>query len=193
MTFVNESGFATVPSCTVSGFLSGIHTVMTFALKKQKRLCRRTVLCGQQTGFTPVEENSLVMTFASESGFATMLWSKHFATQNGLRPPRFLRGAYLHGQQFQGFSRWNELFMPLFKQVEILISTQVSTLSTPSNYRDFVTVVSDCRQSYFIKRKGSGNEWVSRMESAVGIHFRRGKQQVSRLLIRWNLSVYSSV
>ena len=24
------------------------------------------------------------MTFASESGFATMLWSKHFATQNGL-------------------------------------------------------------------------------------------------------------
>ena len=34
------------------------------------------------------------MTFASESGFATMLWSKHFATQNGLRPPRFLRGAY---------------------------------------------------------------------------------------------------
>ena len=65
-------------------FLSGIHTVMTFALKKQKRLCRRTVLCGQQTGFTSVEENSLVMTFASESGFATMLWSKHFATQNGL-------------------------------------------------------------------------------------------------------------
>ena len=52
---------------------------------------------------------------------------------------------------------------------------------------------SDCRQSYFIKRKGSGNEWVSRMESAVGIHFRRGKQQVSRLLSRWNLSVYSSV
>ena len=79
MTFVNESCFATVPSCTVSGFLSGIHTVMTFALKKQKRLCRRTVLCGQQTGFTPVEENS----------------------------------------EFQGFSRWNELFMLLFKQVEI--------------------------------------------------------------------------
>ena len=51
----------------------------------------------------------------------------------------------------------------------------------------------DCRQSYFIKRKGSGNEWVSRMESAVGIHFRRRKQQVSRLLSRWNLSVYSSV
>ena len=24
------------------------------------------------------------MTFVSESGFATMLWSKHFATQNGL-------------------------------------------------------------------------------------------------------------
>ena len=57
---------------------------------------------------------------------------------------------------------------------------------------DFVSG-SDCRQSYFIKRKGSGNEWVSRMESAVGIHFRRGKQQVSRLLSRWNLSVYSSV
>ena len=56
-----------------------------------------------------------------------------------------------------------------------------------------VTVFSDCRQSYFIKRKGSGNERVSRMESAVGIHFRRGKQQVSRLLSRWNLSVYSSV
>ena len=56
----------------------------------------------------------------------------------------------------------------------------------------FITV-SDCRQSYFIKQKGSGNEWVSRMESAVGIHFRRGKQQVSRLLSRWNLSVYSSV
>ena len=84
MTFVNESCFTTVPSCTVSGFLSGIHTVMTFALKKQKRLCRRTVLCGQQTEFTSAEENSLVMTFVSESCFATMLWSKHFATQNGL-------------------------------------------------------------------------------------------------------------
>ena len=47
MTFVNESCFATVLSCTVNGFPSGIHTVMTFALKKQKRLCRRTVLCGQ--------------------------------------------------------------------------------------------------------------------------------------------------
>ena len=107
MTFVNESCFATVPSCTVSGFLSGIHTVMTFALKKQKRLCRRTVLCGQQTGFTPVEENSLVMTFASESGFATMLWSKHFATQNGLRPPRFLRGAYfaVHWSELC-FAKW---------------------------------------------------------------------------------------
>ena len=31
MTFASESGFATVPSCTVSGFLSGIHPVMTFA------------------------------------------------------------------------------------------------------------------------------------------------------------------
>ena len=34
---------------------------------------------------------------------------------------------------------------------------------------DFVSG-SDCRQSYFIKRKGSGNEWVSRMESAVYRH-----------------------
>ena len=107
MTFVNESCFATVPSCTVGGFLSGIHTVMTFALKKQNRLCRRTVLCGQQTGVTPVEENNLVMTFASESGFATMLWSKHFATQNGLRPPRFLRGAYfaVHWSELC-FAKW---------------------------------------------------------------------------------------
>ena len=32
--------------------------------------------------------------FASQSGYATASWSKHFATQNGLRPPRFLRGAY---------------------------------------------------------------------------------------------------
>ena len=31
------------------------------------------------------------------------------------------------------------------------------------------------------------------MESAVGIHFRRGKQRVSRLLSWWNSSVYSSV
>ena len=30
------------------------------------------------------------------------------------------------------------------------------------------------------------------MESAVGIHFRRGKQRVSRLLSWWNSSVYSS-
>ena len=158
MTFVNESCFATVPSCTVSGFLSGIHTVMTFALKKQKRLCRRTVLCGQQMGFTSVEENSLVMTFASESGFATMLWSKHFATQNGLlskfcyaKPPiqnfasqsgfatafifavhqrqrssLFLTAPFSSGCILAWsivsrlFSRWNELFMPLFKQVEII-------------------------------------------------------------------------
>ena len=109
MTFVNESCFATVPSCTVSGFLSGIHTVMTFALKKQKRRCRRAVLCGQQTGFIPVEENSLVMTFASESGFATMLWSKHFATQNGLRPPRFLRGAYFAVHWSKHFAMQNGL------------------------------------------------------------------------------------
>ncbi len=32
MTFVNESCFATVPSCTVSGVPSGIRMVMTFAL-----------------------------------------------------------------------------------------------------------------------------------------------------------------
>ena len=31
------------------------------------------------------------------------------------------------------------------------------------------------------------------MESAAGIHFRRGKQRVSRLFSRWNSSVYSSV
>ena len=42
-------------------------------------------------------------------------------------------------------------------------------------------------------RKGSGNERVSRIVSAVGIHFRRGKQRVSRLFSRWNSSVYSSV
>ena len=91
------------------------------------------------------------MTFASESGFATMLWSKHFATQNGLRPPRFLRGAYfaVHKRQRSSLfltapfssgcilawsivsrllSRWNELFVPLFKQVEILISTYLSII-----------------------------------------------------------------
>ena len=34
MTFVNESCFATVPSCTVSVFPSGIHPVMTFAFQK---------------------------------------------------------------------------------------------------------------------------------------------------------------
>ena len=32
------------------------------------------------------------------------------------------------------------------------------------------------------QRKGLGNKSVSQMESAVGIHFRRGKQRVSRLL-----------
>ena len=31
--------------------------------------------------------------FAKRSATAAS-WSKHFATQNGLRPPRFLRGAY---------------------------------------------------------------------------------------------------
>ena len=36
----------------------------------------------------------IVQNFASQSGYATASWSKHFATQNGLRPPRFLRGAY---------------------------------------------------------------------------------------------------
>jgi hypothetical protein len=35
-----------------------------------------------------------VQNFALQSGYATASWSKHFATQNGLRPPRFLRGAY---------------------------------------------------------------------------------------------------
>ena len=43
------------------------------------------------------------------------------------------------------------------------------------------------------QRKGLGNKSVSQMESAVGIHFRRGKQRVSRLFSRWNSSVYSSV
>ena len=32
------------------------------------------------------------------------------------------------------------------------------------------------------QRKGLENKSVSQMESAVGIHFRRGKQRVSRLL-----------
>ena len=32
-------------------------------------------------------------------------------------------------------------------------------------------------------RKGSGNEASSRMGSADGIHFRRGKQKVSRLAV----------
>ena len=32
------------------------------------------------------------------------------------------------------------------------------------------------------QRKGLGNKSVSQIESAVGIHFRRGKQRVSRLL-----------
>ena len=32
------------------------------------------------------------------------------------------------------------------------------------------------------QRKGLGNKSVPQMESAVGIHFRRGKQRVSRLL-----------
>ena len=32
------------------------------------------------------------------------------------------------------------------------------------------------------QRKGLGNKSVSQMESAVGIHFRRGKQRVPRLL-----------
>ena len=69
------------------------------------------------------------MTFASESGFATMLWSKHFATQNGLRPPRFLRGCILAWSIVSRLlSRWNELFIPLFKQVEILISTYLSII-----------------------------------------------------------------
>ena len=104
MTFVNESCFATVPSCTVSGFLSGIHTVMTFALKKQKRLCRRTVLCGQQTGFISVEENSFSHDFRKRKWLCHHAMVKafcytkppiqNFASQNGLRPPRFLRGAY---------------------------------------------------------------------------------------------------
>ena len=31
---------------------------------------------------------------ATAASFFAVHWSKHFATQNGLRPPRFLRGAY---------------------------------------------------------------------------------------------------
>ena len=74
MTFVNESCFATVPSCTVSVFPSGIHPVMTFALQK---LPTATAQCSKHFA----SQNGLlskfcyakppIQNFASQSGFAT--------------------------------------------------------------------------------------------------------------------------
>ena len=53
--------------------------------------------------------------------------------------------------------------------------------------------VLNCRQIYFNAAERFGKPRVSRVKSAVGIYFRRGKQRVSRLFSRWNSSVYSSV
>ena len=58
--------------------------------------------------------------------------SKHFATQNGLRPPRFLRGAYF----------------AVHYRVKLLI-----------NY--FCKIVLDCRQSYFYTAEGIRKRRVS--------------------------------
>ena len=49
-----------------------------------------------QSGYATASYSELC--FAKRSSTAAFIfavhWSKHFATQNGLRPPRFLRGAY---------------------------------------------------------------------------------------------------
>ena len=87
MTFVNESCFATVPSCTVSVFPSGIHPVMTFAFQK---LPTATAQCSKHFA----SQNGLRPPRFLRGAYFAVHWSKHFATQNGLRPPRFLRGAY---------------------------------------------------------------------------------------------------
>ena len=130
MTFVNESCFATVPSCTVSGFLSGIHPVMTFALKKQSGFAAALSCAVNRRDSFPSRRTALVMTFASESGFATMLWSKHFATQNGLlskfcyaKPPTasavfavFDRPVFLRGAYFAVYKRFNLNFIKLFRR-----------------------------------------------------------------------------
>ena len=54
----------------------------------QSILLRKTVYCQNFATQNRLQRqrSSLFLTAAS--------WSKHFATQNGLRPPRFLRGAY---------------------------------------------------------------------------------------------------
>ena len=49
-----------------------------------------------QSGYAAVSYSELCFAkrSATAASFFAVHWSKHFATQNGLRPPRFLRGAY---------------------------------------------------------------------------------------------------
>ena len=59
-------------------------------------MSRESRLSFKNQGALPQTLQALVwseLCFAKWSATAAS-WSKHFATQNGLRPPRFLRGAY---------------------------------------------------------------------------------------------------
>ena len=70
--------------------------------------------------------------FAPQSGYATASWSKHFATQNGLRPPRFLRGAYFA-------VHWSELCFAKWLHHRIylcgsLVRTLLCKVATPPHH-----------------------------------------------------------
>ena len=66
------------------------------------------------------------------------------------------------------------LYFPGDKSVLI---TKPPVVSTTGGFRFF---------TFFKNAEGFGEQRVPQLESVVGIHFRRGKAEVSRLFSRWN-------
>ena len=93
------------------------------------------------------------MTFVNESCYANALyselcfakrsataasWSKHFATQNGLRPPRFLRGAYFAVHWSKHFATQNGLLSKFcYAKPPIQNFASQSGLRPPHHGHDF--------------------------------------------------------
>ena len=84
---------------------SGYAAASIFRTLLRKAVCdRRIFLCGSLVKAFCYAKRSIVKILLRKTAYSELCfakwsstaasWSKHFATQNGLRPPRFLRGAY---------------------------------------------------------------------------------------------------
>ena len=109
---------------------------------------------------------------------------------------KYLNKRYFHVDSIAG--QWKKLVIDIvksgnYKNKKLKKKAQIIASSLYKKDTRFSLVSQTVDKVILRQRKGLGNKSVSQMESAVGIHFRRGKQRVSRLFSRWNSSVYSSV